>query len=208
MKLKWYGHSCFSLTFENGTTLVTDPFDDTVGYPLCKARADAALTSHGHFDHNYVASLQGSPRVLDSVGEYDVNGIKVSMTHTFHDPEGGRLRGDNLIMRVTGDGVTVVHLGDLGHMPDEAQLAAMSGADVLLVPIGGHFTIDTDQAVRVIELAKPKTAIAMHFANEYCHFPVTDEKRFVALTGAQLLPNEIDVTPEADLPKAAVMRYE
>lgn len=208
MKLKWYGHSCFSLTFADGTVLVTDPFDESVGYPLCTIRADAVLSSHDHFDHNHIASIQGDPRMINTPGEHRVGSVKITATPSFHDPEGGALRGKNLLMRVEGDGVTLVHLGDLGHMPNEAQLSAISGADVLLIPIGGHFTIDTPQAVEVIRMARPKCAIAMHFANQYCHFPVTDEKEFVRLTEAELLPNEIEITPDAALPKASVMRYE
>ena len=207
MKLKWYGHSCFSMTFDNGTVLVTDPFDASVGYPLCTIRADAALTSHGHFDHNYVSSLSGEPIVIDKEGVHEIAGVSVTATHSFHDDEGGAKRGDNLIMRVEGDGVTIVHLGDLGHMPNEAQKKAMANADVLLIPIGGYFTIDTDTAVKIIDEVKPKTAIAMHFANQYCHFPVSDETRFVELTNAKTLPNEIDVTPNSDLPASAVMLY-
>ena len=88
MKLKWYGHSCFGLTFANGTAVVTDPFDETVGYPLCTARADIALLSHDHFDHNHVQSLAGNPQVIRTPGVHEAGGLRITGTPTFHDPEG------------------------------------------------------------------------------------------------------------------------
>lgn len=208
MKLKWYGHSCFGLTFDNGTTLITDPFDDTTGYPLCTARADAVLSSHDHFDHNHIASVGGDPVMINTPGVHPFGGVKITGTASFHDPEQGALRGNNVIFAIEADGLKIVHLGDLGHMPDQAQLAAMSNADLLLTPIGGTFTITTPQAVELIAQAKPRTAVAMHFRNAYCQFPVTDEKQFVALTGAVEMPNEIEITPETELPAAIVMKYE
>lgn len=208
MKLKWYGHSCFGMTFADGTTLITDPFDETTGYPLCTAHADAVLSSHDHFDHNHVQSIPGHPMVINTTGNHEVGGVRILGTASFHDPEGGKLRGPNIIFTIECDGLRIVHLGDLGHMPNEKQLAAMERADILLIPIGGTYTITTPEAVEVIAKAKPKTAIAMHFKNDYCKFPITDEKEFVALTGAKELPNEIDVTPDCILPTAAVMHYE
>lgn len=207
MKLKWYGHSCFGMTFSNGTTLITDPFDDTVGYPLCTAQADAVLSSHDHFDHNHIQSIAGNPRMINTPGIHEVNGIRITGTPSFHDPEQGKLRGKNVIFAVEGDGLRIVHLGDLGHMPDQQQLAAMQGADVLLIPIGGTYTITTPQAVEILAQAHPRAAIAMHFKNAHCGFPITDESEFVRLTGAVTVPNEIEITPETALPSAMVMTY-
>ena len=208
MKLKWYGHSCFSLTFADGTTLITDPFDDTTGYPLCTARADAVLSSHDHFDHNHIASISGSPTMINTPGMHELNGIKITRTAAFHDPEEGKLRGKNVIFAVEAEGLKLVHLGDLGHMPNAEQLETIKNADVIMMPIGGTFTITTPQAVELIAQAKPRTALAMHFHNDYCQFPISDEKEFVALTGAVEMPNEIEITSETTLPAAIVMKYE
>ena len=208
MKLKWNGHSCFTMTFANGAVLVTDPFDDTVGYPLCTARADATLSSHDHFDHNHIRSLSGNPVMINKSGTCMLNGIRITGVHSFHDPEQGKLRGENVIFIVEGDGLRIAHLGDLGHMPNAEQLAALKNVDVMLLPIGGTFTVTTEQAAEIIAQAKPHTAIAMHFRNQYCTFPVSDEKEFVRLTGAVLMENEIEITKDtlADLPAAAVMK--
>ena len=208
MKLKWYGHSCFGLTFSNGTTIITDPFDDTTGYPLCTARADAVTSSHDHFDHNHIASVSGNPVMINTPGAHEINGIKITGTASFHDPEEGKLRGRNVIFSIEAEGLKLVHLGDLGHMPNEEQLEAIKNADVIMMPIGGTFTITTPQAVELIAQAQPRAALAMHFHNEYCQFPITDEKEFVALTGAVEMPNEIEITTETVLPAAIVMKYE
>ena len=208
MKLKWYGHSCFGMTFANGTTLITDPFDDTVGYPLCMARADAVLSSHDHFDHNHIQSVAGNPKLINTPGAHEINGVRITGTHSFHDPEQGKLRGENVIFVVEADGLRIAHLGDLGHMPNEEQLKAISGVDVMLIPIGGTYTITTPQAVEVIAQAKPRTAIAMHFKNDYCGFPITDASEFIVLTGAVEMPGVLEIAPETKLPAAVVMKYE
>ena len=208
MTIKYFAHACFGLSFANGPVLVTDPYDESVTYPPCNAECDAALVSHDHFDHNHVQSLSGEFAVVKEPGTYEIGSAKITATPCFHDPEQGALRGRNVIFAIEGDGLKIVHLGDLGHMPDAGQLAAMADADLMLIPIGGHFTIDTPQAVELIAQAKPRTAVAMHFHNVYCQFPITDEKEFAALTGAVEMPGEIEVTPEANLPAAIVMKYE
>lgn len=197
MKLKWLGHACFQLTLDNGKVLVTDPFDDTVGYPPLKLRADAALSSHAHFDHNYFDALEGDPIIVNTPGTREVCGATVTGVESFHDDARGAKRGTNLIHVIEADGLRVAHLGDLGHLPDtDAQKAALTGLDVMLIPIGGFFTIDTPTAIAIIETYRPRCAIGMHFANRYCHFTVSDESEFVRRTGAQTLPNEIALTSD------------
>ena len=197
MKLKWLGHSCFQLTLDNGKVLVTDPYDGTVGYPELRVRADAALSSHGHFDHNYFDALDGEPVIIDAPGAFEACGAKITGVESFHDEARGAKRGANTIYVIEADGLRVAHLGDLGHLPEtDAQKAALTGLDVMLIPIGGFFTIDTPAAVEIIETYKPRCAIAMHFANRYCHFTISDEREFVRRTGAQTLPNEIELTAD------------
>lgn len=211
MKLKWYGHSCFSISFSGGPVLVTDPFDETVGYPLCTARANYALTSHDHFDHNHVQSLAGNPlRIADSAPRDLENGVRVYGIDCFHDEVEGAKRGKNVIFVVEGEGLRLAHLGDLGHMLTPRQLSLLGRIDVLLIPIGGTYTITTEEAVELIREIRPHTAVAMHFQNDACHFSVTDESEFVRLTNAQNLPaQEIEITPESlsRLPGALVLEY-
>ena len=196
MKLKWLGHSCFELTLPGGV-LVTDPYDDSVGYPPLHVRADAVLSSHDHFDHNYFAAVEGDPAIINAPGAFEACGARITATPSFHDTERGAKRGRNLIFTVEAEGLRIAHLGDLGHYPDtEEQKAALSDLDVMLIPIGGFFTIDTPTAVRLIGEFKPRCAIAMHFRNRYCGFTVSDESEFVRLTGAAALPNEIEITTD------------
>ena len=198
MKLEWLGHSCFKITLGNGRVIVTDPYDDTVGYPPLKVRADAVLSSHGHFDHNYFAAVEGDPEIINAPGTFDCCGARITGVSSFHDDARGAKRGENVIFTVEADGVRLTHLGDLGHLPETgAQAAAIEGADVVLIPIGGTFTITTEQAVELIDRFKPRAAIAMHFKNRWCGFPVTDESAFVRLTGAQTLPREVELAPGA-----------
>ena len=209
MKLKYYGHACFSLSYVGGPTLVIDPFDETVTYPPCDEICDAALLSHDHFDHNHVQTLRGGFVTIRSAGAYDVQGVRITAVDSFHDKKGGALRGKNLILRIEGGGLTIVHLGDLGHMPDEKQLEAMSGADIMLVPIGGTYTIDTPEAEEVIRLARPKHAVAMHYRTPDYDFNTSTCEAFERDMRAVRMPREIEITPEnlVSLPEFLLMRY-
>ena len=196
MKLKWLGHSCFELTLPDGV-IVTDPYDDTVGYPPLHVKADTVLSSHDHFDHNCFAAVEGNPVILNTPGLHEACGAKITAVPCFHDEVKGAKRGNNLIFLIEAEGLRVAHLGDLGHQPDtDEQKAALSNLDVMLIPIGGTFTITTPEAVKLIETFQPRYAIAMHFKNRYCHFNITDESDFVRLTGAKRLPNAIEITKE------------
>ena len=121
---------------------------------------------------------------------------------------GGSFQCKPALRHIEADGLRIAHLGDLGHMPDEALLAAIRDVDVNLIPIGGFFTIDTAQAVEVIRQANPRAAVAMHFRNAHCGFTISDETEFIRLTGAVETPSELEITPETALHKAIVMRYE
>lgn len=194
MKLKWLGHSCFEITLNNGKVFATDPYDDSVGYPPLHVKADAALSSHGHFDHNYFAAIEGDCQRIDKPGVYECFGAKITGVPSFHDEARGAKRGENIIFTLEADGVKLTHLGDLGHLPEtEEQKAAIRGADVLLIPIGGVFTITTPEAIELIETCKPVAAIAMHYRNRLCHFNVSDNREFIEKTHAATLPNAVEI---------------
>ena len=198
MKLQWLGHSCFAITLNDGCVVVTDPYDDTVGYPPLHVKADIVLSSHDHFDHNYFIAVEGDPEIIKEPGICERGGVTITGVHSFHDDARGAKRGENVIFAIQDGDMKLVHLGDLGHQPDTPEQAAiLADADVMLVPIGGTYTITTPEAVKLIEAARPRAAVAMHYANRYCHFPITDCRAFVEATGAETLPNTVEIFKNA-----------
>lgn len=139
MKLSYYGHSCFCLETKAGVRIVFDPFT-RVGYEMPEIAADIAVVSHRHFDHDALFKLKNC-RVTVEEGSYEGRGVSIVSIPSFHDDAAGKIRGTNLIHRVTADGFTVCHLGDLGEEPDDARAELIAGADVLLIPVGGTYTI-------------------------------------------------------------------
>ncbi|MBE5787425.1 MAG: MBL fold metallo-hydrolase [Clostridiales bacterium] len=187
MLISWHGHAEFYLESAEGFALLTDPYDAHVGYPMGEYPADAVTVSHGHGDHNFTEKVTGVPRKIDAPGEFLIApDVKVTAIPCFHDEAQGALRGANLIMKIEMDGLTVAHLGDLGHMLTEEQLSALGQVDVLLIPVGGHYTIDGAAACRVVHAVQPHVVIPMHFKQPGIHdgWPITDEKPFLQGMGA------------------------
>lgn len=210
MHLHWFGHSCFQMTFSDGTRVIADPFDDHVGYPVPAVETDVATCSHNHGDHGYTQALKGEYTEVRTPEERTFGAVTIDGIESFHDEEQGAKRGSNIIFRYRGDGLTIVHLGDLGHFPTPEQLEFISGADILLCPIGGFYTIDTDFALLTVSMAKPKTVIAMHYKTDAINFPISDEKKFAKALEAQYIPtSDLDVTADtiSALPYAIIMDY-
>ncbi len=190
MLIRYYGHAMFGLTFESGKTLVTDPYGAFYQYPARKVKADVCTISHHHHDHEGVELLEGAPVLLDQPGyQRPCEGITAMGVETFHDECRGQKRGENLAFVIEGEGLRVVHLGDLGHMPDEAQAAQLSRADVLLIPVGGNYTIDAETALRVMERLAPRVTIPMHYRTRFNpDMPVDSIEPFLRLAGVQPEP--------------------
>lgn len=172
MKLTFIGHSTFLLEAA-GTTILIDPFNDKVGYPMPKLSAAVVLVSHEHGDHNHLAMAQGQPRVIRGLEAGDwravreqINGVAISSVPTYHDSTGGKERGRNTAFIIEAEGLRAVHLGDLGHALDEATAGAIGRPDVLMVPIGGHYTIDATQAHGVVARLRPGIVVPMHYKTE------------------------------------------
>ncbi len=181
MKIKWLGHASFLITSDAGVKLITDPYEPIMGmnYKPIDESADIVTVSHGHGDHNNVAAVRGNPKVIDKSTPVEVKGIKISGIDTFHDASSGSERGSNVIYDIDLDGIRVCHLGDLGHMLDDRQSAAIGKVDVLLAPVGGNFTIDAGTVDAVVKKLKPAVVIPMHFCNDRCpDFPVAGVDSF------------------------------
>ena len=179
MKIKWLGHASFLITSDSGVKIVTDPYapDDRLRYGEINESADIVTVSHDHSDHGNVAAVKGNPKVVKANAE--VKGIKLRGIAAFHDTAGGKDRGKNTIFCFEVDGVKVCHLGDLGHGLTAEQVAAVGSVDVLLLPVGGFYTIDAAVASRVAEQLKPKVVIPMHFKTNKCDFPITGVSEFL-----------------------------
>jgi len=181
MKVKWLGHASFLITSEGGIKIITDPY--TVGgginYASIKESADIVTVSHKHADHNNVAAVSGKPQIVDSIGSKESKGIKFRGISTYHDESKGKQRGPNIIFCFTVDGVRVCHLGDLGHRLAGEQVGDIGEVDILLIPVGGFFTIDASVATGVCEALKPRVAIPMHFKTDKCDYPISSVDDFV-----------------------------
>ncbi len=186
MTIRWIGHSCFLITAGSGAALLTDPYDcraypETLLYRQVDLSPDICTVSHAHADHAAVSHLGGQPRIIDTVGKYDVDGFAIRGVATFHDSSEGSRRGRNTVFVIRADGIAVCHLGDLGHELSERQLAEIGKVDVLLIPVGGFFTIDAAAATGVWrQLGPPPVAIPMHFRNEKCLFRIQGVNEFLA----------------------------
>lgn len=179
MRIKWLGHSCFLVTDEKGVKVIIDPYEtnERLTYGEIHESADVVTTSHGHGDHNNVAAVAGNPKVLQKSGE--AKGIKFDAVSVYHDASSGSERGSNTIFCFEMDGVRVCHLGDLGHPLSDENARAIGRVDVLLLPVGGFFTIDAAVATGVAEKLAPKVVIPMHFKNDRCDFPIKGVDEFL-----------------------------
>lgn len=181
MIITWLGHSCFKIQGEN-TTVITDPYNESVGYPMHSMGADYVTISHHHADHDDTSWIIGC-EIVDKLGKYDFSGISFLGIESFHDSKEGAIRGTNIIFKFEIDGIVFCHLGDLGHVIDEKIWRKLGNIDVLFVPIGGTYTIDAYGAKKVIDAIEPKLSIAMHFRNDACDFPINTQDEFMYLTG-------------------------
>lgn len=185
MKLEWIGHACFRLTAEDGTVVITDPYDESVGIEMLPLEADLITMSHEHHDHNETRMLAGRPVIARGTQEASVGGVTARAVGSYHDGERGLRRGFNAIRIFDIDGLKVVHMGDQGCMPDDDVLAAIADADVMMIPAGGTYTVDAQGAKAIVERAKPRCVIPMHVKTKHCPYPITLVTPFLAAMGAQ-----------------------
>ncbi len=176
-KLTWFGQSCFLLETAAGTRILMDPIPKGLGYSLPPGlRADAVTISHEHPDHNNIAMLANKPKVLrgltaDKKGwvriDEKVKEVSVRSIPVYHDDKRGAERGLDTAFLFEVAGMRILHLGDLGHMLTDDQLSAIGAVDVVLIPVGGTFTINAHEASRVIDQLHPRVlVIPMHYKTD------------------------------------------
>jgi L-ascorbate metabolism protein UlaG (beta-lactamase superfamily) len=184
MKIKWFGHSAFLITSDQGPKIIIDPYEPgafggQLSYGKIIDQGDIVLTSHDHADHNYTKDIPGAPQIVKGTGSKTIKGISIKGISTYHDPSKGSERGTNTIFTIKLDNIRLCHLGDLGHLLSDKELAEVGPVDILLIPVGGFFTIDPKEATRVAEQIKPKILIPMHFKTQKCGFPIAPVEDFL-----------------------------
>lgn len=209
MTLTYHGHSCFKLKGKRGT-VVTDPYDAYVGFQLPNLSADIVTVSHDHPDHNAASKISGTARrskpfVIDAAGEYEIGGISVFGVQSYHDDSQGAERGRNSIFTILIDDVRVCHLGDLGHELSAETIDSIGEIDVLLVPVGGVFSLDPAKAIKVIRALEPSIVVPMHYKTSMHKEDLFGELKtvddFVKEYGVEVQPVEKLEVDELSLPE-------
>lgn len=202
MKIQWLGHDAFLITTSAGTKIMTDPYeagayDGAVGYKKITVAADIVTESHQHPDHA-TKDLAGNPALVTTSGRKTIKDAEIVGVDTFHDQSRGKERGNNIVFCLKADGLTVCHLGDLGHLLDKNQLAAIGKVDVLLLPVGGYFTIDAAEATQIMKELNPPLTIPMHFKTAVLGFPIAPVEDFLKgkTNTRRAGASEIEVTKE------------
>jgi len=183
MTIKFLAHASFLITSEDGVRIITDPYESggyngALRYEPITDEADIVTVSHDHADHNYVAGVPGNPVVVTESTE--VSGISFRVIGSYHDNAQGAERGPNRIFCFAVDGIRVCHLGDLGHLLSAEQASSIGDVDVLLIPVGEHFTIDAQSATQVIDQLQPSIVIPMHYKTPKVDFPIAPVDEFLA----------------------------
>ena len=179
MKIKWIGHASFMITSDTWTKIINDPYatSNNLSYGEIKESADIVTISHDHSDHSNASAVRGNPEVVRGTAEIKEIGFKGIPCH--HDEAGGSKRGRNTIFCFETDGIRVCHLGDLGHELSDKQVAELGKVDILLIPVGGFYTIDARVASQVCNKLAPRVVIPMHYKNNKCDFPITSVDDFL-----------------------------
>ncbi len=179
MKIKCLGHASFMIISDTGIKIITDPYvtGGALSYGEIEESADIVTVSHDHFDHNNVSAVQGNPQVVK--GTTEAKGIKFKGIPTYHDGAGGSQRGSNTIFCFEVDGVNVCHIGDLGHRLNDGQVTELGKIDILIIPVGGFYTIDARVASQVCDQLKPGVIIPMHYKDDKCGLPIAGVDEFL-----------------------------
>ncbi len=206
MKVKYYGHAAFLITSNQGTRIITDPYKpgafDAMSYGKIPDEADVVVVSHDHDDHNNSGELPGNPEVVRTPGKQSVHGIEFNGIATFHDTSSGRERGENIIFSFTVDGIIICHLGDLGHALSQNEVETIGAVDLLLIPVGGFYTIDSKAASEVARQLNPSIIIPMHFKTGKCEFPITPVDEFTKGKPKVKVMNSSEISlDKGELPK-------
>jgi len=188
MDIKYFGHSAFFIKGKT-TTVVTDPFDpQMVGLKFPKVEVDIVTVSHQHEDHNRSDLIGGNPLIIDIPGEYEKLGARITGYPVFHDKKQGAERGKNTLFKIEMDNLSLLHCGDLGHILDDELIEEINGVNVLLIPVGGFYTIDSTEAVEIARKIEPLIVIPMHYNS-----PKLNQQSFGKLLPVSIFLNKMGI---------------
>lgn len=207
MEIKYLGHSSFLIKTKTAK-VVTDPYDpEMVGLKFPKIEADVVTVSHSHKDHNQIKNVSGingvDPLIIDMPGEFEKMGVRIFGFQSYHDKTKGSERGENILYKFEAEGLSVLHCGDLGVIPEESFLETIGEVDILMVPVGGFYTIDADEAFQLVKRIEPAIVIPMHYNHSKLN-----QKNFSQLTGVNEFTKKFGLDNPIPLPKLVYKKEE
>lgn len=213
MNIFWHGQSCFQISTSQGknnhVNIVIDPFDESLGLKVPKLEADILLITHNHPDHSNIKAVSAptsgySPFIIDGPGEYEIKNVFIQGIHSWHDEKEGKERGENTIYTIEAEDLKLCHLGDFGQKElEEEQLEKIGEVDILMIPIGGVYTISAKTAVKVMAQIEPKIVIPMHYQIPKLRIKLESLDKFLKTIGINSIKPESklsikkkDISPE------------
>ncbi len=181
MKIKYLAHASFQISSQDNKNIITDPYSvgRGINYGAIQESADIVTVSHQHGDHNNAKSIKGNPTIIQEAGTRTAKGVEIKSIPVYHDGTQGTQRGNNLIFCLKIDGLNICHAGDLGHPLSPQQISEIGKPDVLLIPVGGFYTINAQEASEVVLSLKPKMVIPMHYKTPKAEYPISTVDDFL-----------------------------
>lgn len=194
MEIIWHGQSFFEIFTKLGkeeVKIAIDPFSEELGLKLPKVETDLLLISHNHYDHNNKKTISGDYFLIENPGEYEVKNVFVKAIPSFHDSSKGKERGENLIFLIKTEDLRICHLGDIGQKEIEnGQIEEIGDVDILMIPVGGKYTISAKEAVKIMSQIEPKITIPMHYEIPRLKVKLEPVEKFLKLLGIKSLKPE------------------
>ena len=201
MEVTWLGQSCFKIQGKE-TTIVIDPYDPKIGLKLPKKLiADLLLITHDHFDHNYKKGVTGNYYLIDTPGEYEIKGALITGLQLFHDKKQGQERGTTTAYIIELDGIKICHLGDIGQDLSEDEIDKIGDIDIMMIPVGGNFTINSEEAARIIGEIEPKIVVPMHYKIPCLTLDLHEVEKFTQKVKAKAEKSDVIKIKEGALPQ-------
>lgn len=211
MKIKYLAHSAFLLSSAKGIRILTDPYESgsyggALGYKKIDEETDIISISHNHADHNYISREHDKAKVIREPGTFTIKGITLRGISLYHDSNQGSERGSNIAYILTIDGINYCHLGDLGHTLNREELSEIGSVDVLMIPVGGTFTINSKEAWQVVESISPRVCMPMHYKTKSVGFNlellnnfISDRNNVRVLAGSEIELSKTSIPEKTEI---------